>query len=228
MIVELKNIRKKYGKKVILDDMSLKLEQGCYMLLGPNGAGKSTLMGIIAGLVQMDGGDILIDGENVRNIGDSYLERIGYAPQYPRFYPNYTVTEFLEYMSLIRCSDRKNASDKISDVTDRVNLTDKADAKIKTLSGGMRQRLGIAAALMGNPEFIMLDEPSAGLDPLEHNRFKNIVSDISKDMTVLMATHMIADIKDISSKMLFLKNGKIFPVLIESENIEDAYVDFYK
>lgn len=236
MVFELHDIKKSYGKKTVLDGVSLKLERGCYLLLGPNGAGKSTLMNIMVGLLKPTSGRIIVDGCNIKEYGDSYLECIGFAPQYPRFYPNYTVYEFLEYMSLIRESKDKKRNEKIGRVIERINLTDKTDSKIRTLSGGMRQRLGIAQALLGKPELIILDEPSAGLDPLEHRRFKNIVEDISKEMTVFMATHMVADIGDLNAQVMVLKNGKIFineriqDILAEGKygSVEDMYIECFE
>ena len=209
MIFELQDIQKIYGKKQVLKGVSLRLEKGCYLLLGPNGAGKSTLMNIMAGLLKPTAGNILVDGCDIKKFGDFYLENIGFAPQYPKFYPNYTVYNFLEYMSLIRNNSRTGGRKEIFEAIERVNLTEKTNAKIRTLSGGMRQRLGIAQALLGKPKLVILDEPSAGLDPLEHKRFKNIVEDISKDMIVFMATHMISDIDDLKSRIMILKDGKI-------------------
>ena len=236
MIFELQDIKKSYRKKQVLTGVSLKLEKGCYLLLGPNGAGKSTLMNIMVGLLKPTAGNILIDGRNVKELGDSYLARIGFAPQYPRFYPNYTVYEFLEYMSLLRDKSNKNRAEEIQSVIERVNLADKTNAKIRTLSGGMRQRLGIAQALLGKPELVILDEPSAGLDPLEHKRFKNIVEDISKEMIVFMATHMVSDIQDLNSQIMILKDGKISVnesiqnILAQEQysSVEDMYIDYFK
>lgn len=236
MIFELQDIKKSYRKKQVLTGVSLKLEKGCYLLLGPNGAGKSTLMNIMVGLLKPTAGNILIDGRNVKELGDSYLERIGFAPQYPRFYPNYMVYEFLEYMSLLRDKSNKNRAEEIQSVIERVNLADKTNAKIRTLSGGMRQRLGIAQALLGKPELVILDEPSAGLDPLEHKRFKNIVEDISKEMIVFMATHMVSDIQDLNSQIMILKDGKISVnesiqnILAQEQysSVEDMYIDYFK
>lgn len=236
MIFELQDIKKSYIKKQVLTGVSLKLEKGCYLLLGPNGAGKSTLMNIMVGLLKPTAGNILIDGRNVKELGDSYLERIGFAPQYPRFYPNYTVYEFLEYMSLLRDKSNKNRAEEIQSVIERVNLADKTNAKIRTLSGGMRQRLGIAQALLGRPELVILDEPSAGLDPLEHKRFKNIVENISKEMIVFMATHMVSDIQDLNSQIMILKDGKISVnesiqnILTQEQysSVEDMYIDYFK
>ncbi len=235
MIFELRDIQKSFRKKKVLEGVSLKLEKGCYLLLGPNGAGKSTLMNIMVGLLKPTAGEILIDGCNVKQLGDSYLERIGFAPQYPRFYPNYTVYDFLEYMSLLR-DNNKSSDKKIQEAIERVNLADKTHSKIRTLSGGMRQRLGIAQALLGAPELIILDEPSAGLDPLEHRRFKNIVEDISKEITVFMATHMVADIKDLNSNVMILKDGKILisgnieNILKQGKynSVEEMYIDNFK
>lgn len=236
MIFELQDIKKSYRKKQVLTGVSLKLEKGCYLLLGPNGAGKSTLMNIMVGLLKPTAGNILIDGRNVKELGDSYLERIGFAPQYPRFYPNYTVYEFLEYMSLLRDKSNKNRAEEIQSVIERVNLADKTNAKIRTLSGGMRQRLGIAQALLGRPELVILDEPSAGLDPLEHKRFKNIVENISREMIVFMATHMVSDIQDLNSQIMILKDGKISVnesiqnILTQEQysSVEDMYIDYFK
>ena len=235
MVLELQNIEKRFGRKPVLRGVSLKIEKGCYLLLGPNGAGKSTLMNIMVGMLNPTAGRILVDGCDVSKTGDDYLERIGYGPQYPRFYPQYTVYEFLEYMSLLRNGGKSTRDSQIDEVIERVNLSGKRDSKIRTLSGGMRQRLGIAQAILGHPELVILDEPSAGLDPLEHDRFQKIVEDLSSEMIVFMATHLVSDIRDLTSRVMLLRNGvidvneSIEEILTQGRyaSVEEMYIDYF-
>lgn len=218
MEIELKNITKKYGANTALDDFSAVFTTGVYGLLGPNGSGKSTLINVIVGLLKRNSGEIFFDGKSVSELGETYLENIGYLPQYPKFYPNYTVYEFMHYMSVLKALDKKDIPERIDSLLTLVNLEAYKDRKTSALSGGMRQRLGIAQALLNNPRFLILDEPTAGLDPLERIRFRNLISGIAEERTVLLATHIVSDISFIANRILLLKNGKLL-LMDKPENL---------
>lgn len=209
MEIELKNISFGYQKnKKVIHDLSLKLNDGLYLLVGPNGAGKSTLLNLLMGLLKIQEGTLLYDGKNMEEDWDNYLTKVGYSPQYPKFYLNYKLSDFMEYMCRIRgCFDGKS-EENIASILKYVNLYDKRFQKIKTLSGGMKQRLGIAQALLGDTKFIVLDEPTAGLDPLERKRFRCLVKDIAKKRMVLVATHLIYDVEG-DCNILMMKEGSI-------------------
>ena len=208
MHLQLDNVSKKYVDFYALKSINFTFENGVYGLLGANGAGKTTLINILIGAANATDGAILLDGVNIRQLGTDYLKLIGFMPQYPKFYLNYKVSDFMEYMCRIRgCFDGKS-EENIASILKYVNLYDKRFQKIKTLSGGMKQRLGIAQALLGDTKFIVLDEPTAGLDPLERKRFRCLVKDIAKKRMVLVATHLIYDVED-DCNILMMKEGSI-------------------
>ena len=163
-MLELKNISKKYGKVTALKSVNTTLGSGIYALLGPNGSGKSTMMNIIAGILPPTDGEILYNGQSIRSLRTAYREKIGYMPQYPGMYPSFTVRDFLLYMSELKGLPR-GSEGEVDYILQRVELDDCADRKISALSGGMKQRLSLAQAVLGSPEIIILDEPTAGLDP---------------------------------------------------------------
>ena len=207
MKLELTNISKKYRLFYALKDINVMLENGVYGILGANGAGKTTFINILIGVLQESSGEILFDGKNVKKMGTAYLDKIGYLPQYPQFYPNFKIREFLDYMCSIKGIPGKEHKERIDRVIEQVNLQEHSKKKIRELSGGMRQRLGIAQAILNNPEILVLDEPTAGLDPGERIRFRNIISQLSKDRMVLVATHIVSDIEYIANEVLILQDG---------------------
>lgn len=205
MQLDIINVSKKYGDFFALQKVDIKLENGIYGLIGPNGAGKTTLINIILGLTEMDDGEILSDCKKIRDYGDAFYKRVGYLPQYPQFYKNFTGKEFLDYMCCIKGLKGKN----VSELLNAVNLWEDKDKKIGAYSGGMRQRLGIAQAMINNPELLILDEPTAGLDPAERIRFRNIISKLSADRIIILATHIISDIEAIAKEVILLNKGEI-------------------
>lgn len=214
MELSIKNATKTYGKKCALDNFSLDFSAGVYGLLGPNGAGKSTLIGIITGLVKPDHGSIKFVG----NDGEKLHEKLGYLPQYQSFYKNYSAPEFLRYICALKKYKPENQK-YIEDLLELVNLADVGKKKIGSFSGGMKQRLGIAQALIGEPSVLIFDEPTAGLDPKERVRFRNIISSLGSDKIVILATHIVSDISYIANKIILLNQGKITDFGTESDII---------
>lgn len=209
MKVTFDSISKKYKKKYALQDFCAQLDNGIYGLLGVNGAGKTTLINIFAGILKSDSGRICIDGRDVRDLGPEFLSCIGYLPQYPQFYKSFEVMDFLRYMCAVRNIPKDVGDERIRQLLETVNLTDAAHKKIGALSGGMRQRLGIAQAMLGDPGILILDEPTAGLDPQERIRFRNLITRFSRDRIILLATHIVSDIEFIANQVLLLKDGHL-------------------
>ena len=206
MEVRLEHISKKYGSKYALRDFTATLENGVYGLLGTNGAGKTTLINAFMGIIPAQG-DIFINGTNIRSLGSDFLSNIGYLPQYPKFYRDFSVREFLRHMCVLKGIDQADA--RIDTLLDTVNLADAAGKKIGALSGGMRQRLGIAQAMLSDPGILILDEPTAGLDPRERIRFRNLISQFSENRIVILATHIVSDVEFIANKILLLHQGEL-------------------
>ena len=208
-MLELQNITKHYGARKALDHILLTLENGIYGLLGPNGAGKSTLMNIITGNLKPTSGIVLWNGENARNLGPAYLSLLGYAPQQQGLYDTFTGIRFLSYMAALKGIPKKKQKGEIQRVLDYVNLTEKAYRPIGTYSGGMKQRILVAQAILGDPHLIVLDEPTAGLDPKERVRIRENIRNISGDKIILVSTHVVSDIESIAKEIILLRNGKI-------------------
>lgn len=205
----LDSVSKKYGKKYALKDLTIEFTNGVYGILGANGAGKTTLINIITGILQQTSGQVRLDGRDVKDMGTEYLDKIGYLPQYPQFYPNFRVKEFLIYMCSIKGVPKKKAKAILPQIVEEVNLREHIDKKIGELSGGMRQRLGIAQAILNDPNILILDEPTAGLDPGERIRFRNIISNIAKNRMVLISTHIVSDIEYIANQVVILQEGRL-------------------
>ena len=207
-MIEIKNITKYYGKKKAIDNISLTLTEGIYGLLGPNGAGKSTLINILVTALSQTAGEVLYGGIDIRDKRSGYLSDLGFLPQNPRFYKNYTAEEFLKYMAALKNVGGK-IDGKIDELLDFVNLAEEKKNKIGTFSGGMLQRIGVAQALINDPKIVIFDEPTAGLDPKERIRFRNLLSEISNNRTVILATHIVPDVEYIANKVILMNNGEI-------------------
>lgn len=202
------NLTKKYKKKTALHNVSIEMDHGIYALLGPNGAGKTTLIHAITGLLAYDDGDIQCYDDEGKPL-DHFYEVLGYLPQYPSFYKNFTVYEMLKYISVLKGLKKDVIEERIQEVLEEVNLSKDQHLKVKALSGGMKQRLGIAQAILNHPRILIVDEPTAGLDPRERIRFRNIIKNISRNTIVLFATHIVSDIELIATDIIILKNGEL-------------------
>lgn len=211
MELKINNLSKTYKKGAVkaLDDFSVTLTPGVYGLLGPNGAGKSTLMNIITDNLNADSGEVLYNGVNIKRLGKDYRSVLGYMPQQQGLYDDFTLNRFLWYMAALKGLKRKEAKEKITSLLDTVNLTESAHKKLGSFSGGMKQRALIAQALLNSPEILILDEPTAGLDPKERIRIRNFISEIAKDKIVIFATHVVSDIEFIAKEVIFLKSGQL-------------------
>lgn len=207
MKLELQNITKQYGEKRALDNVSLTFSEGIYGLLGPNGAGKSTMMNIITGNLRPSAGRVLWNGEEISAMGARYRSLLGNAPQQQGLYDTFSGRRFLSYMATLKGLSKKDMKMEIPRVLSYVNLAEAADRPIGSYSGGMKQRILIAQAILGDPKLIVLDEPTAGLDPKERVRIREKIKDISGDKIILVSTHVVSDIQSIASEIILLKNG---------------------
>ena len=209
MTLTIQNISKSYGTNLALDNFNATLDAGIYALLGPNGSGKSTLMNILTDNLKSDSGEITYNGENILEMGVRFREKIGFMPQYPGLYPNFTVERFMWYMAALKGLSKQDAQRQISEILAAVELDDVPKRKIGALSGGMKQRLTLAQAVLGDPEILILDEPTAGLDPKQRISVRNYISKIAFNKIVLIATHVVPDIEFIAKNIIMLKKGVI-------------------
>lgn len=238
-MLEISNLTKKYGDKIALNNFTFTFKKGVYGLLGPNGAGKSTLMNILVDGIKRTDGSIKYNGTEISKMGAKYRNIIGYVPQQQGMYETFTAEEFLNYIGNLKGINKKILKSKISEVLAFVNLEDVRKKKIGGFSGGMKQRILMAQALLNNPEILILDEPTAGLDPKERIRIRNLVAKISMDKTVIIATHIVSDIEFIAGNIIMLDKGNIIKAGTPSELlqeidgrvyeqfIEDSQVDEY-
>lgn len=207
MELRLENVSKHYGAKRALQSVSLSVSEGIYALLGPNGAGKTTMMHLITDVLTPTCGRICYNSQPIEMLGTSYREKIGFLPQEPGFYPHFSGEKMLRYFACLKgVLDEKSVCEALLHQT---NLWDCRKRKVGGYSGGMKRRLGIAIALLGNPEILVLDEPTAGLDPKERIRFRNLIHQISKNRIVIYSTHIISDISSIADRIILLKNGMV-------------------
>lgn len=209
MKITVENITKRYGKKEALQGVSFEMEDGVYGLLGPNGAGKSTLIRILAGVMEATYGEIRVDGKNIKALDREYRSKLGYLPQSMNFYPEFSGLEYLRFVAALKGLKTDFAEKRIKELVEQVNLSHDIHRKCVNYSGGMKRRLGIAQALLNDPEILILDEPTAGLDPHERIKFRNLVSVFSRDRTVLLSTHIVSDIDSIAKQTVMIKDGKV-------------------
>lgn len=200
-------VSKQYKNRIAVDRISLKLGRGVHGLLGENGAGKTTLMRMICGILRPDSGTITFDNADVSE--EAYRRILGYLPQDFGYYPEFSATDFLLYLAALKGIPKKAAGRKAAELLELVSLSDMARKKIKTFSGGMKQRLGIAQALLNDPKLLILDEPTAGLDPKERVRFRDLIEQLGKESIVLLSTHIVSDIEHIADQVLMMKDGQL-------------------
>lgn len=209
MQLEIKNIGKCYGEKEALKELTLRLSPGIYGLLGPNGAGKSTLMKLICMLIEPTTGTILFDGKDIRTERKNFLKRLGYMPQQHCLYPEFRVEEYLHYIGTLKGMNKKSVEQSSEELLKKVRLLDVRTQKIRTLSGGMQQRLMFAQALLDNPKVLILDEPTAGLDLEKRIEMRNLIAEYAKDKIIIIATHVVSDVELIADKILLLNKGEL-------------------
>lgn len=211
MELQIENLSKSYGQKEALRGVTCTLSNGVYGLLGANGAGKSTLMNIITGNITANSGQVLLNGKNILEKGEreNFRRVLGYMPQYPVIYKGFTVSEFLFYIAALRGMKRQQAKEHVGWTLNLVELSDVQHMKMTALSGGMKQRLMLAQSIIGCPKVLILDEPTAGLDPKQRIAVRNLISEIAFDKIVLIATHVVTDVEFISKEILLLKEGKL-------------------
>lgn len=228
MSLTVSRLTKKYRDKIAVDDLSFELNKGVVGLLGENGAGKTTLMRMICGILKPTAGEISYDGVKVST--EEYRRKLGYLPQEFGYYPDFTGRDFLMYFAALNGFTKSNASSRTEELLELVGLSDVSKKKIKSYSGGMKQRLGIAQALINHPEIIILDEPTVGLDPKERIRFRNLIKELGKKSIVLLSTHIVTDIEHVADRVIMMKNGQIIWDGQYEEignNIENFYMEHF-
>lgn len=207
MELKISRVTKQFSAKIAVDKVSLQMQPGVYGLLGANGAGKTTLLRMICGVLSPDSGEISLDRFSVKE--EEYRNCLGYLPQEFGYYPNFTAWDFMMYMAALKGIPRNKAKVRIEKLLEAVNLKGSEKEKIAVFSGGMKQRLGIAQALLNNPKLLVLDEPTAGLDPKERVKFRNMISRLGQDRIVILSTHIVSDIEYIADEILLMKEGSI-------------------
>ena len=207
MELNISRVTKQFLEKIAVDRVSLNMKPGVYGLLGANGAGKTTLLRMICGVLTPDSGEISLDRFSVKE--EEYRNCLGYLPQKFGYYPNFTAWDFLMYMAALKGIPRNRAKVRIEELLEAVNLKGSEKKKITAFSGGMKQRLGIAQALLNNPNLLVLDEPTAGLDPKDRVKFRNMISRLGKERIVILSTHIVSDVEYIADEILLMKEGSI-------------------
>lgn len=216
--MKLDRVSKHYKRKIVVDRLEFTFRKGVYGLLGENGAGKTTLLRMVAGVLRPTYGEVFCNQQEIGKMGGEYRRKLGYLPQDLGYYPNFTVWRYLEYLAELKAVPPELAADRIERLLQAVRLSEARKEKIKTLSGGMVRRLGIAQSLLNDPEILILDEPTSGLDPRERIRFRNMVSVLGQDRVVLLSSHIVADIEHVADKILLMEAGR----LVGSGNLQEV------
>lgn len=212
MELKIENLYKHYKNKEALKNINITLKPGTYGLLGENGAGKSTLMRILTTVDFQSKGRVTFNGEDIVKLDEEYRSILGYMPQDYNVFQSFTAIDFLDYMGTLKGVSKEDLNKKIPEILEFVNLTNYSNKKVSTFSGGMKRRIGIAQAILNDPKILILDEPTAGLDPKERIRFSNIISAMSKDKIVILSTHIVSDIEAIANDLIIIKNGELLAV----------------
>lgn len=220
MEIEIKNLTKHFDRKTAVNDVSLTITPGVWGLIGANGAGKTTLMRMLTGILTPTSGKVLYDGVEISALGESYRDALGYLPQSFGFYPEFTVTDYLEYIAVLKGMGKADYKQKIDELLEMLTLTEVRKKHIRKLSGGMQRRVGIAQALLNDPDILILDEPTSGLDPGERVRFRNLLSELAQNRIVLISTHIVSDIEYIATRNAIMKDGNIIGVGTTDELLE--------
>ncbi|KZE69092.1 ABC transporter ATP-binding protein [Fictibacillus phosphorivorans] len=245
MKLTITNLTKSFGDKKALNEINLELSTGVYGILGANGSGKTTLMRILANVMKPTSGQIDLDGQDISIMDEKYRDLIGYLPQHVGFYKNFSAEKFLKYVAALKGLPKEDTNEKVEEVLELVGLADHHRDKIGGFSGGMKRRIGIAQALLNDPKILIVDEPTAGLDPKERIRFRNLLSKISTNRIVILSTHIVSDIEFIAKEVLILKEGqvvkketpqtllkgiedKVWTLLIDDENEVTKYQADYR
>lgn len=209
MELEIRRLSKRYGKKTAVSGVELSITPGVWGLIGANGAGKTTLMRMLAGILPPSSGRVLYDGVDIRDLGEAYRDALGYLPQSFGFYPEFTVTDYLEYVAALKGIGRLECRKKTEELLELLSLAEVRKKKIKKLSGGMQRRVGIAQAMLNDPDVLILDEPTGGLDPGERVRFRNFLSEFAQGRIVLISTHIVSDVEYIAAQNVIMKDGRV-------------------
>ena len=234
MELTIQNLTKTYGNKVALREFSYTFAPGIYGILGANGAGKSTLMNLITDNVKRDSGEILWNGTDILKLGREFRREVGYMPQQQGMYPDYSARDFLHYMAAIKELHRTESRTQIEELLAVVNLSEDAHKRLGGFSGGMRQRVLLAQALLGDPKILILDEPTAGLDPKERLRLRQYISDLARNKIVFLTTHIVSDIESIANDVLLMKQGELVAhgapdaliAAVRGRDLEDVYMAY--
>lgn len=211
------DLTKRYGAENVVDHVNLELTSGIIGLLGPNGAGKTTLIRMICDLIPADTGKVLLDGQEIHRMGAQYRDMLGYVPQKVGFYPWFTAEKYLKYLAVLKGVEKGAADKRIDELLEKTGLADERKKRLGAFSGGMIQRIGIAQALLNDPKILILDEPTAGLDPRERIRFRALIAGLAKDRLVLLSTHIVSDVEHIAAQVLLMKDGGI----LAQESVEE-------
>lgn len=222
MELTIDHVSKAYKDKVAVDDVSITITTGIWGLLGANGAGKTTLMRMVANILKPTNGEIRFDGVSIQTLDEKYRDIFGYLPQEFGFYPEFSVKDYLEYIAALKGLTKEETKKKINELLEKMSLADVKKKKIKKLSGGMKRRVGIAQALLNEPKILILDEPTAGLDPGERIKLRKLLSEIAKDRIILISTHIVPDVEYIAGKQAIMKDGKIIAVGTTEELVKEV------